>query len=271
MTVKERCFGTFEHPNQIGNRNDRHDEAGGARRSTPRAVQNLPTSAWKPCTDAQGGRGRDPAEDAVAGARSADPPRARRDAAVGRYPYSRLGEADVRPHRLARWLSNRTIRTTRPGDIVEGPHRLARICRRRAGDQSDYRGPPRIVDPALAPVSDRARCALGMPGHDRAFGDDRHGPEDQGGRNVVVDLRRGRRMVGSLAGQIAKLHGARVVGIAGGPDKCQALLDRWASTASADYKAPDFSAQLKAACARGPRRLFRQYRRRRHAGSVATT
>jgi NADPH-dependent curcumin reductase CurA len=57
-------------------------------------------------------------------------------------------------------------------------------------------------------------------------------------------------MVGSLAGQIARIHGARVVGIAGGAQKCEALLNI-GFDATADYKAADFSAQLKAAAPEG--------------------
>ena len=56
--------------------------------------------------------------------------------------------------------------------------------------------------------------------------------------------------VGSLAGQIAKILGARVVGIAGGPEKCAALLDL-GFDASVDYKADDFEAQLDAALPEG--------------------
>jgi NADPH-dependent curcumin reductase CurA len=56
--------------------------------------------------------------------------------------------------------------------------------------------------------------------------------------------------VGSIAGQIARILGARAVGIAGGPEKCRALLDLGFDGA-ADYKAADFSAQLKAAAPNG--------------------
>ena len=53
-----------------------------------------------------------------------------------------------------------------------------------------------------------------------------------------------------MAGQIAKALGARAVGIAGGEAKCKALLDL-GFDAVADYKAPDFADQLKAALPEG--------------------
>jgi NADPH-dependent curcumin reductase CurA len=68
------------------------------------------------------------------------------------------------------------------------------------------------------------------------------------GETVVISAAAG--AVGSIAGQIAKVLGARVVGIAGGAGKCQALLDL-GFDAAADYKAPDFADQLKAALPNG--------------------
>jgi NADPH-dependent curcumin reductase CurA len=50
-----------------------------------------------------------------------------------------------------------------------------------------------------------------------------------------------------VAGQLAKIKGARVVGIAGGPEKCALLTGELGFDAAVDYKAPDWSAQLKAA------------------------
>ena len=53
--------------------------------------------------------------------------------------------------------------------------------------------------------------------------------------------------VGSVAGQLAKIQGARVVGIAGGAEKCALLADELGFDAAVDYKAPDWRDQLKAA------------------------
>ena len=132
-----------------------------------------------------------------------------------------------------------------PGDIVEGRTGWREYAVVDPA-QCDYRGPPRIVDPGLAPVS-TALGALGMPGQTAhsaivAIG------RVQAGETVVISAAAG--AVGTIAGQIARILGARVVGIAGGPAKCRALLDL-GFDAAADYKAPDFDAQLKAALPEG--------------------
>ena len=65
------------------------------------------------------------------------------------------------------------------------------------------------------------------------------------GETVVVSAAAG--AVGTIAGQLAKLQGARVVGIAGGAQKCAMLTDELGFDAAVDYKADDWYAQLKAA------------------------
>src|SRR3954447_10409057 len=67
----------------------------------------------------------------------------------------------------------------------------------------------------------------------------------QPGETVVVSAAAG--AVGSIAGQLAKIQGARVVGIAGGPEKCALLTGELGFDAAVDYKAPDWRDQLKAA------------------------
>jgi NADPH-dependent curcumin reductase CurA len=67
----------------------------------------------------------------------------------------------------------------------------------------------------------------------------------QPGETVVVSAAAG--AVGSVAGQIAKIKGARVVGIAGGPEKCALLTDQLGFDAAVDYKADDWRAQLATA------------------------
>jgi NADPH-dependent curcumin reductase CurA len=57
--------------------------------------------------------------------------------------------------------------------------------------------------------------------------------------------------VGSLVGQLAKMAGCRAVGIAGGADKCRYVLDDLKFDAAIDHRAPDFPAQLAAACPKG--------------------
>ena len=65
-------------------------------------------------------------------------------------------------------------------------------------------------------------------------------------RTVVISAASG--AVGSVVSQIAKLKGARVVGIAGGTSKTEYLTDQLGFDASVDYKADNFSEQLAQRC-----------------------
>jgi NADPH-dependent curcumin reductase CurA len=67
----------------------------------------------------------------------------------------------------------------------------------------------------------------------------------QPGETLVISAAAG--SVGSIAGQIGKIRGARVVGIAGGADKCKYIVDELGFDAAVDYKSGDFKQQLKAA------------------------
>ena len=69
------------------------------------------------------------------------------------------------------------------------------------------------------------------------------------GETVVVAAASG--PVGSLVGQLAKIAGARAVGIAGGPEKCAYVKDELGFDAAVDHKAADFSARLAVACPDG--------------------
>lgn len=71
----------------------------------------------------------------------------------------------------------------------------------------------------------------------------------QPGETVVVSTAAG--ATGSIAGQVAKIAGARVVGIAGGPQKCHAVVEDFGFDACIDYKNDDLPAALKLHCPRG--------------------
>ena len=71
----------------------------------------------------------------------------------------------------------------------------------------------------------------------------------QPGNTVVVSAAAG--ATGSIAGQIAKIAGARVVGIAGGPDKCRAVVEDFGFDACIDYREGDVAAALKQHCPKG--------------------
>lgn len=71
----------------------------------------------------------------------------------------------------------------------------------------------------------------------------------QPGETVVVSAAAG--ATGSIAGQIAKIAGARVVGIAGGPQKCRAVVEDFGFDACVDYREDDLKAALKQHCPKG--------------------
>jgi NADPH-dependent curcumin reductase CurA len=89
---------------------------------------------------------------------------------------------------------------------------------------------------------------LGMPGFTAYMGLLDIG-QPKAGDTVVVAAASG--AVGSIVGQIAKLHGCRVVGIAGGADKCQYVRDELGFDVCIDRRDTDFAAQLAAACPAG--------------------
>lgn len=86
--------------------------------------------------------------------------------------------------------------------------------------------------------------AVGMPGVTAWYGINRI-IKPKAGETVVVSAATG--AVGSVAGQLAKRAGARTVGIAGGPEKCAYAVNELGYDVCVDHRAPDFSAQLKAA------------------------
>jgi NADPH-dependent curcumin reductase CurA len=100
------------------------------------------------------------------------------------------------------------------------------------------------IDPEIAPLPTWLGV-LGMPGLTAYFGLlDIGRPEP--GQTVVVSGAAG--AVGALVGQIAKLQGARAVGIAGGPEKCAYLTSELGFDAAIDYKNADVPAALREAC-----------------------
>ena len=71
----------------------------------------------------------------------------------------------------------------------------------------------------------------------------------QPGDTVVISAAAG--ATGSVAGQVAKIAGARVIGIAGGPEKCRAVVEDFGFDACIDYKNEDLPAALKQHCPKG--------------------
>ena len=128
----------------------------------------------------------------------------------------------------------------KPGDAVQGLFGIQHYA------ISDGRNVVK-VDPALAPL-ERWLGGLGMPGWTAYFGLLEIG-QPKAGEMVVVSAASG--AVGSIVGQIAKIKGCRVVGIAGGADKCSYLTDELGFDAAVDYKGGWLIDDLKAACPNG--------------------
>ena len=127
-----------------------------------------------------------------------------------------------------------------PGDIVVGQ-----------GGWQEWAVLPgaliRKVDPAVAPIS-TAVGVLGMPGMTAYVGLLDFG-RPKAGETVVVSAASG--AVGAVVGQIAKIHGCRAVGIAGGAEKCKYVEQELGFDACVDHKAPDLGQRIAAACPKG--------------------
>ena len=130
------------------------------------------------------------------------------------------------------------------GDIVESRFGW---CTHAASDGAGVRK----VDPTLAPVS-TAVGVLGMPGITAYVGLIDHG-RPQEGETLVVGAATG--AVGSLVGQLGKIRGMRVVGVAGGADKCAFAVEELGFDACIDHRATGDSAAmteaLRAECPKG--------------------
>lgn len=105
----------------------------------------------------------------------------------------------------------------------------------------------------LMPIGDIAQASLalgglGMPGFTAYVGLLDIG-EPKPGETVVVGAATG--AVGAVVGQIAKLKGARVIGIAGGPDKCRYAVEELGFDVCVDHRDPRLAQQLAGACPDG--------------------
>ena len=95
--------------------------------------------------------------------------------------------------------------------------------------------------------------SVGMPGMTAWYGLN-HIMAPKAGETVVVSAASG--AVGSVVGQLAKLKGCRVVGIAGGPEKCAYVVNELGFDACVDYKAGNLEADLAAATPGGIDAIF---------------
>ncbi len=105
----------------------------------------------------------------------------------------------------------------------------------------------RKLDPAQAPVQSWLGV-LGMPGR-TAWAGLKHIGKPKPGDTLVVGAATG--AVGSLVGQIARLQGLRVVGVAGGAEKCRHATETLGFDACLDRHQPDLGQRMADACPRG--------------------
>ena len=102
--------------------------------------------------------------------------------------------------------------------------------------------------PAGIPSPSMALGVLGMPGMTAYMGL-MHIGQPKEGETLVVAAASG--AVGSVVGQVAKLKGLKVVGVAGGADKCRYVLDELGFDACVDHKSETFAEDLATACGQG--------------------
>lgn len=103
------------------------------------------------------------------------------------------------------------------------------------------------IEPSLAPMP-AWLGVVGMPGRTAYFGLQRVG-KPVAGETLVVSAASG--AVGSVVGQVGKILGLRVVGVAGGPEKCAYCTEELGFDACVDYKRGALDEALAAACPNG--------------------
>jgi NADPH-dependent curcumin reductase CurA len=129
-----------------------------------------------------------------------------------------------------------------PGQLVTGMFGWQEWAVARPGTPS---APSRV--PAGVPL-ETALSILGLTGITAYFGLLEVG-RPRAGETVVVSGAAG--ATGSAVGQIARIQGCRVVGVAGGPEKCRVLTEELGFDAALDYRGGDLAARLGALCPGG--------------------
>lgn len=145
------------------------------------------------------------------------------------------------------------IRSAGIGEVVEsrcGPYKVGDIVTTLTGFQEYALIRDDVFSTLISGETDQVAIMsiYGSSGSTAYFGMTDIG-RPQPGETVVVSAAAG--ATGSIAGQIAKIAGARVIGIAGGPQKCSVVVEEFGFDACIDYKNEDLSAALKAHCPKG--------------------
>jgi len=158
------------------------------------------------------------------------------------------GKSYIRPVAIGEVMraggAGKVVKSSNPkfavGDVVTGGFGVQQYA------LSDGKGVIK-VDTRLVPLPVYLGT-LGMPGMTAYFGLLDIG-KPKAGETVVVSGAAG--AVGTVVGQIARIMGCRVVGIAGGADKCRYLTSELGFDAAIDYKNEDVKAMLKERCPKG--------------------
>ena len=133
----------------------------------------------------------------------------------------------------------------KPGDFVVGPGGWQMFAK------SDGVG-FNVIDVARIPMQ-AYLGTVGMPGVTAWYGLNKI-IKPKAGQTVVVSAASG--AVGGVVGQLAKLQGARVVGVAGGREKCGYVQGELGFDACVDHKSAHFADEMKAALSSGVDGLF---------------
>ncbi len=167
-------------------------------------------------------------------------------------PYMRVrmnaGQSYARPVDVGEVMEGRAV-----GEVLESKlpgYEVGDIVFAPIGWQeyavSDGTG-ARKIDPSLGPLS-YALGNLGMPGLTAYAGLLKIG-QPQAGETLVVAAASG--AVGSVVGQIGRMKGCRVIGIAGGEEKCRFVKEDLGFDECLDHRQPELAERLKAACPSG--------------------
>ena len=156
------------------------------------------------------------------------------------WPVVKVGEV-MRSFAVGEVLVSREPRF-RPGQLVQGLFGWQDYCAARDGGLY-----PILPVPAQVSI-ETALSILGNTGMTAYFGLLDIG-RPRAGETVVVSGAAG--ATGSTVGQIAKIVGCRVVGIAGGPDKCAYLTGELGFDAAIDYKSENVMTRLRQTCPQG--------------------
>jgi NADPH-dependent curcumin reductase CurA len=172
-------------------------------------------------------------------------------------PYMRMRMVDAKSYAAPQPLDETMIGGT-VGEVVESKHPKFKVGDKVVGmlgwteiGVSDGTLLKKVPD---GPVPLSAYLgAVGMPGMTAWYGLNQI-IRPKAGQTIAVSAASG--AVGSVVGQLAKLHGCRVVGIAGGKEKCDYVVNELGFDACVDYKGGNLFKDLKAAAPDGIDGLF---------------